>query len=144
MLPKSLDAHDVHLTSRCCFVSGSRYYSFFAMACYADWSAFRAAVSSADLLNRTQFSDIVKYSRVRDPGGLPDTLATRAVLAAQALHLVPPERVCPSCQTPYQLRFKSSRYRWIGARYETQGCLECLDQQPEAIPFEREATHVDA
>ena len=102
------------------------------MASYADWIVFRAAVLSADLLNRTQFSDIVKYSHVRDLGGLPDTLATRALLAAQALHLVPPHRACPTCEMPFKLCFKGGLYRWIGARYESQGCQECLDQQPQA------------
>ncbi|OLQ08723.1 hypothetical protein AK812_SmicGene7756 [Symbiodinium microadriaticum] len=81
------------------------------MASYADWIVFRAAVLSADLLNRTQFSDIVKYSHVRDLGGLPDTLATRALLAAQALHLVPPHRACPTCEMPFKLCFKGGKAR---------------------------------
>ena len=90
---------------RCCFLGGSNYCCCFVlvMASYADWIVFRAAILSADLLNRTQFSDIVKYSHVRDLGGLPDTLATRALLAAQALHLVPPHRACPTCEMPFKL-----------------------------------------
>ena len=43
----------------------------------------------------------------------------------------PSHRACPTCEMPFKLCFKGGHYRWIGARYESQGCQECLDQQPQ-------------
>ena len=68
-----------------------------AMATYQDWIAFREAVLSAYLMNRTEFFAVVRHSQVRDVEGLPDTAATRALLACQALRLVLPQRVCGHC-----------------------------------------------
>ena len=102
------------------------------MATYQDWIAFREAVLSANLMNRTEFFAVVRHSQVRDVEGLPDTAATRALLACQALRLVLPQRVCGHCDTPHKLYFKSGRYKWTGPRYESTGCHMCLGQEYSA------------
>ena len=75
-------------------------------------------------MNRTEFLHVVKHSRVEDRGNLPDTSATRALLACQALRLVPQGYECPKCSTSFKLKFKSGHYKWFGPRYQ-QGCEEC-------------------
>ena len=59
------------------------------MATYADWIAFREAILAANFVNRIAFLDIVKHSHVANAELLPNNEATRALLACQALHLVP-------------------------------------------------------
>ena len=51
---------------------------------------------------------------------------------ARSPGFISPDRAYPSCQMPCKLCFKPARYRWIGAGYESQGCPECLEQQPQA------------
>ena len=87
----------------------------------------------SQVLKQTQFSDIVKYTQIRDPTGLPDAPATRALLAAQALRFVAPGRRCPLCTSPYKLCFKAAGcYGWTEVHYDSQGCPDCLDQRPYA------------
>ena len=51
-------------------------------------------------MNRTEFFAVVRRSQVRDVEGVPDTAATRALLACQVLRLVLPQCVCGHCDTP--------------------------------------------
>ena len=102
------------------------------MASYADWIAVRSAILAADFVNRTEFLSTVRYSVVRDPAPLPDSSATRALLALQALKLVPGERVCESCSFPYTLVFRAKRYCWRGSRSDIPGCPDCHDKQYQA------------
>ena len=98
------------------------------MASCRDWIAFREAVLSANLINRTRFLSVVRYSRVCNVEGLPDTDATRAFLACQAPRLLPPRRSCAHCMAPYKLFCKSRRYTWCGPQYQ-DACHECVHKQ---------------
>ena len=93
------------------------------MASYSDWVAFREAVLTADLLNRTEFLCVVKHCHIQTRGNLPDTIATRALLARQALKLVPSSRTCTNCSSSFKLCVKAGVYKWYGPRYN-QGCHE--------------------
>ena len=73
------------------------------MVTYADWIAFREAVLAADFLNRTEFLRVVVHSQIRQPGNLPDAPPSKALLASQALRLVPGERHCPECFASFRL-----------------------------------------
>ena len=63
------------------------------------------------------------------PDALPDTAATRALLALKALKLVPDEGLCPNCSSPYKLMYKSKVYCWYGSRSTSSGCTDCLDKE---------------
>ena len=102
------------------------------MASYTDWIAFRRqAVLTADFVNRTEFLHVVKHSRVEDRGNLPDTSATRALLACQALRLVPQGYECSNFSTSFKLVYKSGHYKWHGPRYQ-QACEECDSKEYSA------------
>ena len=102
------------------------------MASFADWIAFRSAILATEFVNRTEFLATVRFSIVHDPAPLPDSAATRALLALQALKLVPGERVCQDCSSSFKLHFKNGRYCWYGSRSTSSGCHSCLNQQYNA------------
>eukprot|EP00439_Symbiodinium_sp_Y106_P046428 s54_g5.t3 len=92
------------------------------MVTHADWIAFREAVLAADFLNRTEFLRVVVHSQIRQPGNLLDAPPSKALLASQALRLVPGERHCPECFASFRLSFKYGVYRWCGPRYGDNRC----------------------
>ena len=102
------------------------------MATYADWIAFREAILAANFVNRIAFLDIVKHSHVANAELLPNNEATRALLACQALHLVPRDRRCPQCNPSFRLYYKMRLYKWRGPRYD-EACHECDGKQYSAI-----------
>ena len=108
------------------------------MVTYADWIAFREAVLAADFLNRTEFLRVVVHSQIRQPGNLPDAPPSKALLASQALRLVPGERHCPECFASFiRLSFKYGVYRWCGPRYGDNRCAlcDCKEYSATAIGF---------
>ena len=80
---------------------------------------------------------MVVHSQIRQPGNLPDAPPSKALLASQALRLVPGERHCPECFASFRLSFKYGVYRWCGPRYGDNRCAlcDCKEYSATAIGF---------
>ena len=113
------------------FVSKAARRSFPTMATYVDWVAFREAILATNFVNRVAFLSIVKHCHVVDSASLPNNEATRALLACQALRLVPQDRRCPHCNASFRLYYKMRLYRWCGPRYD-EACHDCHGKEYSA------------
>ena len=81
-------------------------------------------MAECDFLNREQFLYTVKHCVIEDPHPMPDSMPTRALLAAQHFHLVPASHECPTCTSSFHLAFRNGHYEWRGPRYSS-GCADC-------------------
>ena len=55
---------------------------------------------------------------------MPDSMPTRALLAAQHFHLVPDSHERPTRRPSFHLAFRNGHYEWRGPRYSA-GCADC-------------------